>query len=429
MRTATKLVIATLLTIIGAGFIFGFNVLSLQALFDETILHVWWGVFIATAAILGLAICICVSVNAVKGRACTALSGLLPAGCVVLLLLSQWYMKEYSIAKRAEDEARIVEGVTPVLLEKALSDENNALLKFSPNTGYVQSDGADSPKFKKVPAFTAYEFEAGCGGSYQPESAGGAEGYWSYPETCPGVEVVLAAPLWYSREEANGDQGNQSIPAAIVFQVYSGIFKHATSRHVYIQKLEEGGTPFKLADCGDEAEGEICALNPYNAQVQKHWEEWHKLSNETAEEGVGRYEQPTRKSLETEMNRVQEAAQLQMNNLGFGNRALPPLLWVPADENEEFVAYYAVIEQSRKNGPKAKIFLVCAISLFVLTVVGYCSATLCGKACCDKDEEKERMRGMRNGLAYDEEELAPLSEDESSYLEPETEEDSEYDRH
>lgn len=182
----------------------------------------------------------------------------------------------------------------------------------------------------------------------------------AYPDECPGVELLMIAPVWYDNSSVGGR------PYALALQSRTFLFNNESGRSAWAANHQ---TPeFKAEFCRNER---FCAFLLSNSHVEAHWNEWHSEHSgaDVVQGGVGKHSH-TVLPYEESLDRAKALAKTQMKQLNMTGDYLP-LLWVPAETSKSFQLWEENLQQSESYGRIGFIILIIFAANFVLISLSF----------------------------------------------------------
>jgi len=308
----------------------------------------------------------------------------LASACVVIpatiLMVSMWYLADYSHAYLSETDAREVVDVRIDQLGEVVAEDGVALVALRSGEGHI-APGQNASNGSASMLITSFNY--GCHGVFVPRMCCDVGGmvqdqvsqchncsYWSYPDVCPGAELFLVAPLWHDAASISGR------PAAVAFQSRTSLFETEAARSAWAAAQQATPPSFEPAFCRG---GHLCAFVPRNPRVQAHWNLWHRGNAATVEQsavGAHDYEGAT---AVLALARAQDLAAAQMQDLGRPGERVP-LLWVPSDAHDSFSAWESRLAASERSGEIGTTLIYVAAGLFGVSALAAAIWTH-GRAC------------------------------------------------
>jgi len=300
-----------------------------------------------------------------------------------ILMASMWFLADYSYAYIAEMDAREVTDVRVDGIAAAVAQDGVAMIALQPSAGYIAPPGSVNGSAANSTGSLIRTFTYGCHGVFVPKmccEAGVTHdfgsnncqncSYWRYPDSCPGAELFMVAPLWQDASSMTGS------PAAMVYQSNAFLFDTLAARSAWVAAQQATAAPFNTELCRG---GRLCGFVPTNAHVQAHWNSWHRDSTASVQEAaVGRHSYAGEPA-EVALQRARDLAASRMQSLGRAGEQVP-LLWVPTDTHNSFAEWESKLASSERSGDIGTTLLYVAAGLFGASSLGAATWTH-GRAC------------------------------------------------
>jgi len=351
-----RMAVFALLALLSLGpFIWVMDTMSVHYHNDDAAATLWW---ITWASLLPIGVW-CV----LKARQTSVVTPVLGMVCVAvmfgLLMSFMWLRASFSFAHLAENGAAEEVNVALDKLPAMEAKGDVALVALEAGQGFVQN--------KTV--FQVSNFSYGCHGHmtsslcHTSASNGGPRKtcqHLAFPDECPGVELLMIAPVWYDSSSVVGR------PYALALQSKTFLFNNESGRSTWAANHQK--PEFKTELCRNER---FCAFLPSNTHVEAHWNEWHSEHSaaDVVQDGVGKHSHtvlPYKESLD----RAKALAKTQMKQLSIAGDYLP-LLWVPAETSESFQLWEKNLQQSESLGRIGFIILIIFAANFVLISLAF----------------------------------------------------------